>query len=54
MGTVASKRRNIIGDVMGGVCGRHGREVHTGYWFDNFTEGDRLEHLDLSVTIIQK
>jgi hypothetical protein len=54
VGTVAPKGRNITGDVMGGVCDRHGREVHTGSWSENFKEGDRLEHLDLSVTVIQK
>jgi len=39
---------------MCGLCDRHGRKVHTGSWFDNFKEGDRLEHLNLSVTIIPK
>jgi hypothetical protein len=51
VGAVVPKERNIIGDVMGGVSDRHGRKVHTGSWFDNFKEGDRLEHLNLSATL---
>jgi hypothetical protein len=39
---------------MGGVCGTHDREVHTGSWFENIKESDHLEHLDLNGMILQK
>lgn len=39
-GIQASCTRNVIGDMLGGMCGRHGGEVHTGFCLKNVKERD--------------
>ena len=36
------------------VCSTHVGEVHTGFWWENLSEGDHLENVGLDGRIILK